>query len=73
MWTSTAHLVILYERVATTPTIGRPHPVPQDIYLTRRLKTIADMHGIDILDHIIYSPATGALGIRTLHPEIWPS
>ena len=51
---------------------GNLQPSPADVRLTQRLITMTRMLGIDILDHIIFSPDTGAISMRPMYPDMWP-
>jgi DNA repair protein RadC len=49
---------------------GDLRPSGDDIELTRRLHTVADIVGIPLLDHIILSQL-GHCSMREHHPEAW--
>ena len=51
---------------------GNLRPSEQDAILTNRLYFLTALHDIDIIDHIIYSPISGALSMRPMFPELWP-
>lgn len=51
---------------------GHLRPSPHDIMLTTRLRVLASMVDIEVIDHVTYHPTAGALSMRPFFPEIWP-
>ncbi len=53
------------------PSGSRVKPSPEDLSTTRQLLRAGKILGVNVIDHLIFSPNQSAYSLRENHPEIW--